>query len=326
MKKTELTRLTSSIARLSAQELVTVKSAVLTHEKDLEVEVVKTDLEQSVDNCPHCQSANIAKAGSKGGRKRFKCKDCLKSFNAWTNTPMARLRKIEQHMAYTDCLIDGLSVRKVAKEIGINKNTAFKWRHRFLSNIQQLQPNSLNGLVEADETFFLESFKGSRLGKKAFKKANKRLPKARGTPAQKRGLSREQIPVLVAMDRTRKIVMSVKMTSRKTVDIETAFNDRLNQDAVLLSDGATAYKNIGKKHNIEVRVVLANPKRKKAGLNHINNVNNYDSKLKTWMVRFKGVATKYLHNYIGWHRYLENQKEVLNNKRMLVDAIGMDKT
>ena len=30
-----------------------------------------------------------------------------------------------------------------------------------------------------------------------------------------------------------------------------------------------------------------------------------DFKLKNWMMRFHGVATKYLNNYLGWRRGIE---------------------
>src|SRR5690606_7171801 len=42
-----------------------------------------------------------------------------------------------------------------------------------------------------------------------------------------------------------------------------------------------------------------------AGVYYIQNVNAYDSRLKQWMKRFHGVATKYLENYLGWRRWLE---------------------
>ena len=38
---------------------------------------------------------------------------------------------------------------------------------------------------------------------------------------------------------------------------------------------------------------------------HINNVNAYHSRLKQWLNRFNGVATKNLPNYLGWRRALE---------------------
>ena len=39
---------------------------------------------------------------------------------------------------------------------------------------------------------------------------------------------------------------------------------------------------------------------------HIQNVNNYHRRLKGWMQRFNGVATKYLNNYLTWFQVLES--------------------
>ena len=38
---------------------------------------------------------------------------------------------------------------------------------------------------------------------------------------------------------------------------------------------------------------------------HVQNVNAYVSRLRAWMQRFKGVATKYLDSYLGWFRMLD---------------------
>ena len=72
-------------------------------------------------------------------------------------------------------------------------STAFRWRHRFLAAARS-DSEVLKGIVEADETYVLESRKGARgLGRKA---------RRRGGKAKKRGLSREQVPVLMAADRS----------------------------------------------------------------------------------------------------------------------------
>jgi hypothetical protein len=88
-----------------------------------------------------------------------------------------------------------------------------------------------------------------------------------------------------------------------------------------MTDGATAYRQVGKDRGVEVRAVPANPKKKAPGPNHINNVNAYDSRLKQWMDRFNGVATKYLHNYVGWHRWLDAAKGNGNARKFLADAV-----
>ena len=54
---------------------------------------------------------------------------------------------------------------------------------------------------------------------------------------------------------------------------------------------------------------------------HIQNVNAYDSRLKSWMQHFHGVATKYLESYLGWMRLLDREKE-LTPERLLGIVAG----
>lgn len=59
-------------------------------------------------------------------------------------------------------LIDGDTVRGAARRCGVHKNTALRWRHRFFALPAGVKPSRLHGIVEADETYFLESHKGER--------------------------------------------------------------------------------------------------------------------------------------------------------------------
>ena len=65
-------------------------------------------------------------------------------------------------MDQAQALLSGESVVTAAERCAINRTTAFRWRHRFLSALNLDKPTSLSGIVEADETFVLESFKGKR--------------------------------------------------------------------------------------------------------------------------------------------------------------------
>lgn len=100
------------------------------------------------------------------------------------------------------------------------------------------KPEQLKGIVEAVEAFFRESFKGKRHGMTL-------RTRKRGTPASKRGLSSEQIPVLVCRDRS------------------------------------------GCWHTCRYQ-----------GLSRTK-CHSFDSRLKNWMHRFHGVATRYLSCYLG---------------------------
>jgi len=57
---------------------------------------------------------------------------------------------------------DSLTLRVSATRLGIDLKTAFRWRHRFLHASASANVNGLSGIIEVDETFFLESCKGKR--------------------------------------------------------------------------------------------------------------------------------------------------------------------
>ena len=291
-----LHRMLKDVSHLTAEECLEFDKAFVQRVQTVQSALVLCEAEKAVGTCPHCGCSDIRGAGSSSdGRKRFKCRACSKTFNAYTGTPLARLHMAEKHIDNAQCMIDGLSVREVARKIGVNLKTAFLWRHRFLITPEATQPAKLSGVVEADETFFLESFKGKRSGMP-------RPSKTRGTKAKKPGLSKEQIPVIVARDRSTGATMTAKIASRSAKHIGEKLIPVLDKDSLLCSDGAKAYGVIGRKIGIEVKSIVS---AKKTNPYHVNNVNAYDSRLKGWMFRFHGVATKYLDNYLGWHRMLD---------------------
>jgi transposase-like protein len=114
----------------------------------------------AAQGCPHCAGREVVGWGRSHGLLRFRCKSCGRTFNALTKTPMAHLRKKEKWLDHARAMIEGKSLAKTAALCGVHPTTAFRWRHRFLRAPASDKPRSLSGIVEADETFILESFKG----------------------------------------------------------------------------------------------------------------------------------------------------------------------
>ena len=81
---------------------------------------------------------------------------------ALTGTPLAWLRHRTKWLAYLDCMLQSGTVRHAATLVGIHKNTSFRWRHRFLNSTKHDRGLPLAGITEADQTYLLESQKGSR--------------------------------------------------------------------------------------------------------------------------------------------------------------------
>lgn len=116
--------------------------------------IIKYLTENHPTSCPYCQSESMQSWGSSHGMPRFRCKFCKRTSNPLTGTPLARLRHKDCWLQYAQCLIDGFTVRRAARECGVAKNTAFLWRHRFLALIAKHQAQQEHGIVEADETYF----------------------------------------------------------------------------------------------------------------------------------------------------------------------------
>jgi transposase-like protein len=247
--------------------------------------------------CPHCQGAG-QKWGFSAGLRRYRCRSCEATFNALTSTPLAGLKKRDKLAAYGQAMVDGLSLRKAAKRVGIDLTTAFDWRHRLLKLPAKAKPRKLEGVVEADETYFLESGKGSRkLGRKARK---------RGGKASKRGLSHEQIPVMVTRDRSGATLTQV-LPDTTAASIGKVLDPVVAKDAALVSDGAKAYRTFANATDRLHIAIVTSAGEHTWGTYHIQNVNAYTSGLKAWIARFRGVATEYLPHYLGWHRKLERE-------------------
>lgn len=247
--------------------------------------------------CPHCGSIRVGKWGAVHGLKRFRCRDCTKTFNALTGTPLARLRKKDQWDQFAGCLQDSLTTRAAAKVCGVHRNTTFRWRHRFLTWIADNKPVALHGVVEADETFFLESEKGSR--------KLSRKPRKRGGKATKRGRSKQQICVLVARDRSGQTTDHI-MTTFDAAAVETLLGPAIDQDAMLCTDGSTVYAKFAAKNGLLHEAVnVSAGQRVRAKTIHLQNVNAYHSRLKLWIDRFHGVSTRWLPSYLGWRRLLD---------------------
>lgn len=252
--------------------------------------------EAEAKNCPHCGCHVLHRHGQASGLQRWKCKGCSKTFNILTGTPLARLRKKEKWIENAKAMMIGLTVRKTAKEVGVYPSTSFRWRHRFLKSHQRAQQTNLQGIAECDATCFYHSEKGSRnLNRKSRKRGGDKIGP---------GKSKDLVHVLTLRDRSGKGADRVALTGQTAPAID-LFQTHLRSDTLLITDGCTELCAAAKIRDPDAHLSL--PGLESRGLKgspfNIQRVNAFHSDLKAWMARFYGVATKYLANYIGWHRH-----------------------
>ena len=312
MESQAFSHMLAQLNQLSAKQKFLVQCAL--HEPAQQG--VLEDMLPDRPTCPHCgaEAAQLAAWGWSRELRRYRCRACHRTCNALTATPLAHLRKADCWPNYAQALIDGLSVRQAARHCGISKNTAFLWRHRFLQAVAEHRDERENGIVEADETFFLESFKGQRQLPRPARK--------RGGVGATRGTGKDQIPVMVVRDREGHTA-DFKLAQLDAQHVQEALHPLIDGESVLCTDGASVYAAFARNCGITHRVVHAKPgQRVREGAFHIQNVNAYHSRLKNWMIRFHGVATKYLVNYLGWRRMLERYQHAIQPAFCLQEAVG----
>lgn len=250
--------------------------------------------------CPHCGHAKYVKFGIDKGAQRYKCKSCKRNFTEYTGTWMAGIHRKDKIDDYMVLMVEEKSLDKIKVELKINKKTAFDWRHKILSSLGETDKDSFNGITESDETFILFSEKG--------KKGLSRKGRKRGSKAKKRGISNEQVAVIVTADRAGQHEMSVATLGRiKKSDIEKSIGGRICNKTVLCSDSHVSYKGFALDNSLEHHAIRADLKQYvKDKVYHVQHVNSLHNKLKKWLnERFWGVSTKHLQQYLNWFRLKE---------------------
>ena len=264
--------------------------------------------------CLGCGGCDFYRHGRSQGLQRYRCRSCGRTRNGLSGTPLARLRHKERWLDYLDGMLDSHSIRRAADQLGIANATSFRWRHRFLALSKHDRPANLAGIAEADEMFVLESHKGSR--------TLDRPPRKRGGKATKRGISNEQMCILVVRDRSGQTLDWVPGKGPVTCQqLHEHVKARLAPDVLLVTDSHAAYRHFAREAGITHEAVNLQAGIRVRGAIHVQNVNAYHSRLRGWLQPFRGVASHYLTNYLGWRWALDGGR-IKTPESLLRIAIG----
>lgn len=272
--------------------------------------------------CPHCGHNKYVKFGFKSKSQRYKCKSCNRSFTEYTGTWIAGIHHKDKLDDYLVLMLEEQSLDKIKVALSINKKTAFDWRHKVLASLSEKDTDDFTGITESDETFFLNSEKGRPV---SHRKARKR-----GGSSKTRGISNDQVAVIVTQDRKSGLDLTVATMGRlKKVDIDKAIGSRVKPNkTILCSDAHVSYKGFAIDNNIEHHALKAIIKQRvKNKVYHIQHVNSTHNKLKKWIENtFWGVSTKYLQQYLNWYRIKEKLKDRNDKLNVLVAEVVEDVT
>lgn len=316
MNARQFKRFLESVTKLTAGQLEQVRSA-LASEQAVRASYQAIEAARPC-TCRRCGSEKVVRNGVQNGLQRFLCRACGKTFNAATGTPLSRLRGKDQFEAYAQCMRKGYTVRQAASEVGLSLDKAFRWRHRFLSEVVAHQPKGITGILEVDETYFRESQKGSR--------KLTRPPRKRGGKAKGRGRrSKDWIPVLVGRARGQAFTADRVLGRLTGVEVTDALKEAVTPgETILCTDGHSAFLHLQRTLGVQTKSFVASyhgPVLDK--VYHVQSANNYHERLKSWIQRkLRGVATKYLPNYLAWQRLMSWGKTGVSAEEVIASALG----
>ncbi len=263
-------------------------------------------------HCPRCGCERVHRWGSFSGRQRYLCLGCKRTFSDLTRTPAAYSKKLLLWRDYGQCLAESLSVRRAARRVRIHPATAFRWRHALLSALLERGPGEqLAGWIELCSLALPYSEKGRRRRRRTTGNEPQRRPAAPAAPEV--AAARLVARVLIACDRrgrtatgTAGIGAAARIPSH---EIERILHGRVEGSAQIvavdgpLSPAATAARRARWRfHDARARAGV-----RARSLVHIRTAKAYVARLLDWLDRFRGVATRYLPNYLAWHGALDRQ-------------------
>jgi transposase-like protein len=258
--------------------------------------------------CPYCGSTHILKNGHKNGRQRFVCKDCGKTFGMTHDTILHKTKKeLAVWTLYVNCMMDRMPLRKTARICHIRLSTAFVWRHKILDALTNMMESvKLDGIVECDETYELVSFKGNHKNSKTFKMPRK--AHKRGGKASRRGLSNEQVCITCGVNLNGMSVGRISNLGKPSCkDLSGVLDGHVASGSIFVTDSHRGYCKLADSYKVS-HIRIPRKHHVANGFN-IQMVNYYHSVLKGMInYHFKGVATKYLNNYVVWHNLVNFAK------------------
>lgn len=243
---------------------------------------------KQIHECPICKGKSYIKYGKYNEIQRYRCKDCGKTFSLVTDSIFKYSKKESKlWIEFLELMLARKTLRESAKKLKINLGTAFYWRHKVLNVLEDIYiPRKLKDDVHISKGVIKENFKGSRNIKTNIRK-DILMFEAKGDED-----SILAIPVC-------KDTWSLKNFYNKVYS-------KIDEKSYIISYGDAYLSAIARKHNVNL---LRKTVREEGKIKY------FRLYLKVWLIKFRGIATKYLREYLSWF--------VLYNLDKVIDDIFM---
>jgi transposase-like protein len=241
--------------------------------------------------CPHCRHTYTILYGKYNGRQRYMCKSCGRTFSGFTNTPLAMTHFPEKWETFMECTLRGMSLRAAAMELKVSYVTLFYWRHKLLVALKEIAPNKMNGTVELLNFYLKYSEKGKKHPHNKKKRVHDRS-------MNYLNIESDKISMLAAADFFGNIFSGAICRGRiNTRDIANSIGRLLDENNIVCSKPKSMFSVFLRRMHI---------KEYEKALDNTSAVIKYMKDCMAWMRHFKGVATKYLNNYLSLYKFLKS--------------------
>lgn len=247
--------------------------------------------------CPHCDSKKapyITKVG-------YKCSDnkCYKKFSVTVGT-IFHNSKIPLRLWFAAIYLctahkKGVSARQLARDLGVNKDTAWFMLHRVREMLKDKAPQMLTGIIECETLIGgieTNKHKHKQLGKHHWDK---------------------KVTVLGILERDGKVITQIVPNSRK-VSLIPIMVGVVAPGSTIYTDEKLSYRSLSNDYTHD----FTNHKSKKyvKGACHTNSVEGFWSLLKRGIDGiYHSVTPKHLQSYCNEYAYKYNTRKQTDNDR-----------
>lgn len=263
--------------------------------------------------CPKCKSKNIKVHGyDENAIKRYKCKDCLKTFNLFTNTLFTSSKiNIKAWFAYLECLLSGTSVKAACLTAKISLPTGSNWLNKIFIVLNNYQENiKLNKNIYIDETYVHVDSSDivyfEEVGK--IKKVKK----------QPRGISRNKICILLATDNTHsfaEIVCKGRPQRLKNLQI---CSKHIERNSTIIGDEDTSLTLTANELDLNRVMIKSNTEE---AYNELEPIDQLCNRLKFFLNKHRGFSKDELENYLNLFIFIENERNKNTDLYIMTKAL-----
>jgi transposase-like protein len=232
--------------------------------------------------------------------QRYHCNACNTSFSVTVGTIFHKTKVDFQKWFLAISLVlnakKGISARQLARDIEVNKNTAWFMLMRIRKAMHEYG-DMLEGIIEADETY---------IGGKNKNKHNDKRTK--GTQGRS---TKDKTPVFGLMERNGK-VRARKVSNTGSKALQTLIMQNVKRGSHLMTDEWVAYNGVSKK-KYQHSVVNHGKGQYVSGAAHTNNIENFWALLKRGIMgQYHHITDRHLNNYINEFCFRYNNRDGVN--------------